>query len=115
MQRVLEYEVKAERNPTCMPHNNPGYDVESRSDVGEVLRYIEVKGTEGEWAEAGVPLTQPVPIWPTLLISQALLIELVEKLLARGVSRNGQKHGSRASDFADWEAALGGIGDCEAA
>ena len=57
VQRVLEYEVKAERNPTCMPHNNPGYDVESRSDVGEVLRYIEVKGTEGEWAEAGVPLT----------------------------------------------------------
>ena len=39
-----------------MPHNNPGYDVISKSPTGE-RRYIEVKGVDGTWGELGVALS----------------------------------------------------------
>jgi hypothetical protein len=39
-----------------MSHTNPGYDVESVGIAGE-LRYIEVKGIDGPWDEAGVRLS----------------------------------------------------------
>ena len=32
-----------------MPHNHPGYDLESRGQNSEVLRYIEVKSTGLDW------------------------------------------------------------------
>jgi hypothetical protein len=39
-----------------MSHTNPGYDIESTGIAGE-LRYIEVKGIDGPWDEAGVRLS----------------------------------------------------------
>ena len=53
---VLQYERQQGRNPTAMPHNNPGYDVESRAPLKPV-RYIEVKGIDGEWDIDGVPIS----------------------------------------------------------
>lgn len=53
---VLAAERAAGRTPTEMPHTNPGYDVESVSPAGDV-RYIEVKGIDGPWGEAGVRLS----------------------------------------------------------
>ena len=47
--RVIEFERRAERLPTEMPHTNPGYDVESRDGEGVVVRYIEVKSLSGTW------------------------------------------------------------------
>jgi hypothetical protein len=41
--------------PTPQAHNNPGFDVQSRR--GQDVRFIEVKGIDGEWTEAGVPLS----------------------------------------------------------
>ena len=32
-----------------MPHNNRGYDVESRDAAGTIVRYIEVKSFTGQW------------------------------------------------------------------
>jgi superfamily II DNA or RNA helicase len=40
---VLAAERSLGRNPTEMPHNNPGYDVESKAGWGELL-FLEVKG-----------------------------------------------------------------------
>jgi len=53
--RVMELERAEQRNPTELPHNNPGYDVESRD--GDDIRYIEVKGTAGSWPVAGVAVS----------------------------------------------------------
>lgn len=53
---VLSAERAAGRRPTEMSHTNPGYDVESVGIAGE-LRYIEVKGIDGPWDEAGVRLS----------------------------------------------------------
>jgi hypothetical protein len=52
---VMDFERKQGRRPFEEAHNNPGYDVHSRFHGGE--RYIEVKGIDGEWTEAGVPLS----------------------------------------------------------
>lgn len=55
---VLECERKAGREPTKMPPNHPGYDVESRAENGELVRVIEVKSLEGAWGKMGVRLTK---------------------------------------------------------
>ena len=55
--RVMEYELAAGRTPTEMEHLNPGYDVESSSADGRVLRYIEVKSLSGDWTDFGVSVT----------------------------------------------------------
>ena len=47
--RVLEHERAAGRFPSEMPHENPGYDVESKDLDGQIVRYIEVKSVSGEW------------------------------------------------------------------
>jgi sacsin len=52
---VMDFERKQGRRPFEEAHNNPGYDVHSRFQDGE--RYIEVKGIDGPWTEAGVPLS----------------------------------------------------------
>lgn len=54
---VLEYERSQGRHPESQTHSNPGYDVASSSADGNLLRYIEVKGTSGEWGRSGVPIT----------------------------------------------------------
>jgi hypothetical protein len=53
---VLQYERQQGRNPKSMPHHNPGYDVESSAPM-EPMRYIEVKGMDGDWDVDGVPLS----------------------------------------------------------
>jgi hypothetical protein len=55
---VLEFEISAGRTPTEMPHQHPGYDIESRDERGEVVRRIEVKSTEGAWGVRGVGLSR---------------------------------------------------------
>jgi len=40
-----------------MPHTNPGFDIESRDDLGQVVRYIEVKSTGEAWGDRGVALS----------------------------------------------------------
>ena len=56
--RVLEHERNAGRHPTEMPHTNPGYDVESKNQAGEIGRFIEVKSSPGDWDGKGVALTK---------------------------------------------------------
>jgi hypothetical protein len=53
---VLAHEREQGRSPREMPHSNPGFDVESGDGQG-LLRYIEVKGIDGPWDEAGVRLS----------------------------------------------------------
>lgn len=43
------FEEMAGRSVTEMSHSHPGYDLESRNQTGEVLRYIEVKSTGSAW------------------------------------------------------------------
>jgi hypothetical protein len=53
---VLQYEATQGRKARSMPHENPGFDVLSKK--GRVIeRFIEVKGIDGEWGKAGVPLS----------------------------------------------------------
>jgi superfamily II DNA or RNA helicase len=40
---VMAAEIALGRQPVQMPHNNPGYDIESRNDEGHLI-FIEVKG-----------------------------------------------------------------------
>ena len=56
---VCDYERMRGRNPEEMPQTHPGYDIISRR-VGsdEIDRYIEVKGTSGEWKTRGVSITR---------------------------------------------------------
>lgn len=56
VERVIQHERDRGWTPIEMPHNNPGYDVESRSPNGEVC-YIEVKGVDDLWGKAGVPVS----------------------------------------------------------
>ena len=58
VRRVLEYETKCGRTPKEMPHNNPGYDIESRDASGKVVRYIEVKSFSGQWNHAYAVLSR---------------------------------------------------------
>jgi hypothetical protein len=58
VRHVLEYESACERIPTEMPHNNPGYDVESRNGSGEIVRYIEVKSFSGNWSNTYADLSR---------------------------------------------------------
>jgi sacsin len=53
---VLTAERAAGRTPTEMSHTNPGYDVKSVGRSNNI-RYIEVKGIDGPWGEAGVRLS----------------------------------------------------------
>ena len=55
--RVLEWEAQAGRYPEEMSHTHPGYDVESKNEDGEVVRYIEVKSRAGSWDNQGVTLS----------------------------------------------------------
>lgn len=58
VERVLAFERKQGREPQAMPHSNPGYDVVSTEPDG-ATRYIEVKGIDGPWGEAGVAVSKP--------------------------------------------------------
>jgi hypothetical protein len=58
MCRVLQFEESAGRLPSEMPHNHPGYDIESCSKVGAVERYIEVKSLKGDWDTYGRGLSR---------------------------------------------------------
>lgn len=44
MATVLEHERSLGHNPHAMPHENPGYDVESKDGKSGSLRFLEVKG-----------------------------------------------------------------------
>jgi hypothetical protein len=57
IRRVVLLEETQGRLPTVQPHNNPGFDIVSRSSSGELLRHIEVKSTDGQWDEMGVGLS----------------------------------------------------------
>ena len=56
--RVLDFERKARRTPVEMPQKHPGYDIESRNDVGEIERFIEVKSVAGDWDLLGAGLSR---------------------------------------------------------
>ncbi|MDZ5446063.1 DUF3883 domain-containing protein [Micromonospora sp. 4G57] len=56
--RVVAAERGAGRHPEVMAHNNPGFDVTSRDDTGQVLRHIEVKSTAGAWSDMGVAVSR---------------------------------------------------------
>jgi hypothetical protein len=58
VRRVMQYELEAERTPREMPHNNPGYDVESRDGSGQIVRYIEVKSFSGRWEDTFADLSR---------------------------------------------------------
>lgn len=59
IQRVLEYERRDGREPKEMPHQNPGYDIESLDHSGNIVRYIEVKSLAGDWS-----IDNPVALTP---------------------------------------------------
>ena len=54
---VLAWETQAGRYPSEMSHTHPGYDVESKNETDEVMRYIEVKSRTGIWDQQGVTLS----------------------------------------------------------
>lgn len=56
VQKVLDFEEKQGRDPYEMGHSNKGYDIKSMKD-GKIVRFIEVKSTDGAWDLEGVKLT----------------------------------------------------------
>ncbi len=54
VRKVLDYEAEHNRSPKEMPHNNPGYDIESIDVHGNKL-YIEVKSLLNLWGERNSP------------------------------------------------------------
>jgi hypothetical protein len=57
IKEVLSFERKQGREPEEMDHANPGYDVRSFYNDGELARWIEVKSTAGAWDIKGVALS----------------------------------------------------------
>ena len=56
---VCNYEKERGRDPEEMAQTHPGYDIISRRvDSDEIDRYIEVKGTSGEWKNRGVSISR---------------------------------------------------------
>ena len=55
---VMEAERKLGREPTEMPHQNPGYDIESRDPKTNQLLFIEVKGKSPDATTVTVSKTQ---------------------------------------------------------
>ena len=55
---VMEAERKLEREPTEMPHQNPGYDIESKDPNTNQLLFIEVKGKSTDATTVTVSKTQ---------------------------------------------------------
>lgn len=55
---VCEYEQKRGRVAEQMAQTHPGYDIISRNPLTGELRYIEVKGVNGEWNQTGVGLSR---------------------------------------------------------
>ncbi|MBE0669056.1 MAG: DUF3883 domain-containing protein [Anaerolineales bacterium] len=58
IRKVLEHETICGRIPKEMPHNYPGYDIESRDNSGKVVRYIEVKSMSGQWTDGYAVLSR---------------------------------------------------------
>jgi hypothetical protein len=58
VQHVYDYEISQHRNPTIMPHNNPGFDIKSTDADGIIARYIEVKSSAGQWGSDGVAVSK---------------------------------------------------------
>ena len=58
VRRVDEVERAAGRRPEVMPHDNPGFDVISRDESGQISRHIEVKSTSSAWDDMGVGLSR---------------------------------------------------------
>lgn len=58
--KVVKFEEAAapKRYPDVKPPKYPGYDIESKDEAGNVLRYIEVKSVSGDWGSDGVGLTK---------------------------------------------------------
>ena len=55
---VMEAERKLGREPTEMPHHNPGYDIESKDPNTNQLLFIEVKGKSTDATTVTVSKTQ---------------------------------------------------------
>ncbi len=58
MAAVLETERRLNRNPRPMPHENPGYDIESEDPANKRLYFIEVKGKAAGQQTVTVSKTQ---------------------------------------------------------
>lgn len=70
VERVMQAERDAGRQPRLMPHNHPGFDIEVSNEEGAVERVIEVKSTAGAWRERGVAMSSSstMPRMPASLI-----------------------------------------------
>lgn len=55
--RIVAYEADHGRIAEPQPHNNEGFDVISMSPDGSDRRVIEVKATERDWPDRGVPVS----------------------------------------------------------
>ncbi len=55
---ACHYERERGRVPAEMSRTHPGYDIESRDRDGNLVRYIEIKGIEGEWTGYGAGLSR---------------------------------------------------------
>jgi len=58
VEAVVEEEKKRGRTPRVMPHENPGYDIESKEPGNGRLRFIEVKGKAAGATTVTVSKTQ---------------------------------------------------------
>jgi hypothetical protein len=72
VKRVLDFERREQREPKEMPHSNPGYDVVS-TEPGGGARYIEVKGIDGPWGEAGIAVSKRQFAFATVKAGEAWL------------------------------------------
>lgn len=58
VEKVCKYERDHRREPKEMPHNHPGYDVESCDPATGNVRLIEVKAINGPWSPRGVAISR---------------------------------------------------------
>lgn len=55
---AINYEEIKGRIPAEMPHNHPGYDIESTDQSRLSARFIEVKAVRGDWNNTGIALSK---------------------------------------------------------
>lgn len=56
--RVLDFERSQGRVPSEQSHANPGFDVLSTDERGDIVRRIEIKSIGGPWTETGVLMSK---------------------------------------------------------
>ena len=103
VEQAMRHELEQGRSPRRMPKDNPGYDLESTDEEGEV-RLIEVKGLAGDWRNHPAQITQTQLMY-AIQYRESFWIYVVERTMGTPrlhAIRDPARHAGRFALSASW-------------